>query len=70
MVCPGCIGDKSTSIDESASTSAAGFMLSMNGHATAQAPTPPKAVAVKTMKSRRVVSVEGECGLLMKLSQR
>ncbi len=53
---PGSMGERSTSTVASARTLAAGFMLSMNGQATAAAPAMPAMVVARTMKSRRLSS--------------
>jgi hypothetical protein len=53
---PGWIGARSISIEASASTSADGFIWSMNGHKVAAAPTAPMAPVAMKRKSRRVGS--------------
>ena len=58
---PTSTGDRSTPVDASASVSAAGFMLSMNGQAASAAPTTPTAPVAISRKSRRV-SPSSRCG--------
>jgi hypothetical protein len=48
------IAEMSTSVEDKASTSAAGFMLCTNGHRERPAPTTPTAVVAYNRKSRRV----------------
>ncbi|PAV67222.1 hypothetical protein WR25_13482 [Diploscapter pachys] len=50
---PGWIFDRSTSVVDSASTSADGFIWLMSGSTIASAPTPAKDTAAILMKSRR-----------------
>ena len=64
---PAAMGDRSTSVLASASTSREGFMEEMNGQAAAPTPTAVKAAVVRVRKSRRVPpppsgSAAGPCG--------
>jgi len=54
MACPSLTGDRSTSVEASAWVEASGFIWWMNGHSARAAPTPAKACAAITMKSRRL----------------
>jgi hypothetical protein len=58
---PTSTGARSTPVEASASVSAAGFMLSMNGHAASAAPTTPTALVAINRKSR-LVSPSSSCG--------
>jgi hypothetical protein len=62
MACPATMGARSTVVEDSASTSAAGFMLSIIGQAIAPAPTAAPAPATSLRKSRFVTSAPPVCG--------
>ena len=53
IACPSLTGDRSISIDESASVLASGFICWMKGQSSEAAPTAAKALAATTKKSRR-----------------
>ena len=56
MAWPSLMGARSTSMEASAWVDASGFIWWMNGHSASAAPTPAKAWAAMTMKSRRLGS--------------
>ena len=54
MAWPSFTGDRSTSMEASACVETSGSIWLMNGHSATAAPTPAKACAAMTMKSRRL----------------
>jgi hypothetical protein len=60
MACPWLMGERSTSMEASACVEASGFIWWMKGHRATAAPTPTKACAAMTIKSRRLGS-SAEC---------